>query len=320
MCTRQRRVPLRAAGRRSHGGSARPGTYLARQPGTSVHTLSDIRDKRRPPPQQPAPGPDDPPAAPLERAPGGRGRLAAVIFAFAPYSLSWGRGGPCARRRGLRWRAARNLILQVVDRTGCGSGRHGHCRQVLTWFLSRGGVMPDVAQVLVDEAIGGRFRSWTGPATVLVDDIAERPALSLRPTTARTPTSRRRTTWSAGSRCARPCHGTKPRTTGIHRWPRRATARPKTFAPSTVQWTRPAPRACSPLWSWCGATRPGARHSTSSCSAAGSSTSWTSHSRSRPAFAKGGRERYGIGPATFARYIDIHLAGTRRNAPGLAPS
>ncbi|MEU5429592.1 Fic family protein [Streptomyces olivoreticuli] len=78
-------------------------------------------------------------------------------------------------------RAARNLILQVVDRTGCGSGWHGHCRQVLTWFLGRWGVAPDVAQDLVDEAIGGRFRSWTGPDTVLVDDVAERLALSLRP-------------------------------------------------------------------------------------------------------------------------------------------
>ncbi|MGW1657047.1 hypothetical protein [Streptomyces atratus] len=33
--------------------------------------------------------------------------------------------------------AARNLIVQVTERTGCGSGWHRHCRQVLTWFLSR---------------------------------------------------------------------------------------------------------------------------------------------------------------------------------------
>ncbi|MEU3838772.1 Fic family protein [Streptomyces sp. NPDC028635] len=78
-------------------------------------------------------------------------------------------------------RAARNLILQVTDRTGCGSGWHGHCHQVLTWFLSRWGVAPDLAQELVDEAIGGRFASWTGPDIVLVDDVAERLALSLRP-------------------------------------------------------------------------------------------------------------------------------------------
>ncbi|GAA2483494.1 hypothetical protein GCM10010406_19780 [Streptomyces thermolineatus] len=78
-------------------------------------------------------------------------------------------------------RAARNLILQVTDRTGCGSGWYGHCSQVLTWFLSRWGVAPDLAQELVDEAIGGRFESWTGPDPVLVEDVAERLALSLRP-------------------------------------------------------------------------------------------------------------------------------------------
>ncbi len=75
--------------------------------------------------------------------------------------------------------AARNLILQVVDRTGCGSGWYGHCRQVLTWFLDRWGIAPDIARDLVDEAVGGRFRSWTTPATVLVDDVAERLALAL---------------------------------------------------------------------------------------------------------------------------------------------
>ncbi|GGT36876.1 hypothetical protein GCM10010271_46110 [Streptomyces kurssanovii] len=76
--------------------------------------------------------------------------------------------------------AARNLILQVVDRTGCGSGWYGHCRQVLTWFLSRWGVAPAVARDLVDQAIGGRFHSWTDPDTVLVDDVAERLAQTLR--------------------------------------------------------------------------------------------------------------------------------------------
>lgn len=78
-------------------------------------------------------------------------------------------------------RAARNLILQVVDRTGCGSGWHGHCHQVLTWFLNRWGVAPGVARELVDEAVGGRFRSWTGPDAVVVDDVAEELALSVRP-------------------------------------------------------------------------------------------------------------------------------------------
>ncbi|MEU6687822.1 Fic family protein [Streptomyces sp. NPDC046832] len=82
----------------------------------------------------------------------------------------------------LLWeRAARNLILQVTDRTGCGSGWHGHCGQVLTWFLDRWDVAPDVAQELVGHAIGGRFESWTGPDSALVDDVAEQLARSLRP-------------------------------------------------------------------------------------------------------------------------------------------
>ncbi len=77
--------------------------------------------------------------------------------------------------------AARNLILQVTDRTGCGSGWYGHCHQVLTWFLGHWGVAPDLAEELVEQAIGGRFKSWTGPGPVLIEDIAEKLARSLRP-------------------------------------------------------------------------------------------------------------------------------------------
>ncbi|MFJ4985823.1 Fic family protein [Streptomyces sp. NPDC088732] len=77
--------------------------------------------------------------------------------------------------------AARNLILYVTDRTGCGSAWYGHCRQVLTWFLSHWGVRPGIAGDLVDRAIGGRFLSWTGPDAALVADVAERLALSLWP-------------------------------------------------------------------------------------------------------------------------------------------
>ncbi|MFH9959185.1 Fic family protein [Streptomyces roseolus] len=75
--------------------------------------------------------------------------------------------------------AARHLIVQVGDRTGCGSGWYGHCRQVLTWFLERWGVPSDRAAEWVDEAIGGRFRSWTGPDVPLVHDVAERIAAAL---------------------------------------------------------------------------------------------------------------------------------------------
>jgi hypothetical protein len=77
--------------------------------------------------------------------------------------------------------AARKLILHTADRTGGESGWYGHCRQVLTWFLSRWGVAPETGRELVERAIGGRFKSWTSPDAVLVDDVAERLALSLRP-------------------------------------------------------------------------------------------------------------------------------------------
>ncbi|MCL3995492.1 Fic family protein [Streptomyces lavenduligriseus] len=78
-------------------------------------------------------------------------------------------------------RTARNLILHVTDRTGCGSGWYAHCHQVLEWFLSRWGVPADDAGRLVDQAIGGRFESWTGPDPVLVEDIAEQLAVSIQP-------------------------------------------------------------------------------------------------------------------------------------------
>ncbi|WP_225850897.1 Fic family protein [Streptomyces sp. HPF1205] len=107
-----------------------------------------------------------------------RGWLEALAGRFEAYPLEL---AAVEDQRILWERAAHHLILQVVDRTGCGSGWQGHCQQVLTWFLSRWGVAPGVAQGLVDQAIGGRFLSWTAPDTVLVDGVAERLALSLRP-------------------------------------------------------------------------------------------------------------------------------------------
>ncbi|MEV7602856.1 cell filamentation protein Fic [Kitasatospora sp. NPDC089797] len=78
-------------------------------------------------------------------------------------------------------RAARNLILQVADRTGAESGWYGHCQQVLGWFLSYWGVAPELAERLAQQAIGSRFKSWTAPDTVLAEDIAERLVGPLRP-------------------------------------------------------------------------------------------------------------------------------------------
>jgi hypothetical protein len=77
-------------------------------------------------------------------------------------------------------RAVRSLIVQVAEGTGGGSGWHGHCRQVLTWFLSRWGFSPDLAEKLVQEAVGGRFKSWTGPDELVLEDASERLARALR--------------------------------------------------------------------------------------------------------------------------------------------
>ncbi|MEU9140963.1 hypothetical protein AB0D33_34275 [Streptomyces sp. NPDC048404] len=85
-----------------------------------------------------------------------------------------------AEERQHQWeRAAVHLVTHVVDRTGAGDAWYGHCEQVLTWFLTRWGVEEATAETLVEEAIGGRFESWTGPEPDVVDDMARRLSLSL---------------------------------------------------------------------------------------------------------------------------------------------
>ncbi|WP_329419194.1 Fic family protein [Streptomyces sp. NBC_01693] len=217
-------------------------------------------------------------------------------------------------------RTARNLILHVVDRTGCGSGWYGHCRQVLTWFLSRWGVEPGLARELVDRAVGGRFRSWTGPNPVLVDDIAERLAGSLRPEDGPSPA--------------------EPAPDHLRRW---------LDVREAVPWDEKADGAAD------GATTPSCDGAVKDirafdaaidparadgllialklmrADAARGATldfellrGWQRHVlgapqpppfRTSPAFAKDGRERYGIGPDTRARF-DACLAGSAAAAGG----
>ncbi|MDQ0602233.1 hypothetical protein QF037_006578 [Streptomyces canus] len=86
-------------------------------------------------------------------------------------------------RRDAWERATHHLIIQVLDRTGSGDAWYGHCRQVLTWFLTRWEVPPDTADTLVEEAIGGRFESWTAPEGKLVTDVAQQLAGALEPGT-----------------------------------------------------------------------------------------------------------------------------------------
>ncbi|WUT66009.1 Fic family protein [Streptomyces sp. NBC_00683] len=209
-------------------------------------------------------------------------------------------------------RAAHNLILQVTDRTGCGSGWHGHCHQVLTWFLSRWGIEPDAARDLVDQAIGGRFLSWTGPDIVLVEDIAEQLALSLRPDD------------STRSADPTPDH--------LERWLAVREAVPWQQAPDTgadVPVTPSRDGAAEDIRAFDGAVDSARAEGLISAlelmradAARGAPLDfellrgWQQHVldtphpplfRSSPAFAKGGRERYGIGPDTRAR-LDACLA------------
>ena len=76
-------------------------------------------------------------------------------------------------------RAATRLVTLVMDRTGTECAWYGMCAHVLTWFLTSAGLSPEEADRAVDEAIGGRFASWTAPARTLVDSVAEDLAVGL---------------------------------------------------------------------------------------------------------------------------------------------
>ncbi|MER6676048.1 hypothetical protein [Streptomyces sp. NPDC000983] len=84
-------------------------------------------------------------------------------------------------RRDVWERATQQLILHCLDRTGSGDAWYAHCHQVLTWFLTRWEVDPDTARTLVEDAVGGRFGSWTAPDVTVVTSVAEQLATSLEP-------------------------------------------------------------------------------------------------------------------------------------------
>jgi hypothetical protein len=67
-----------------------------------------------------------------------------------------------------------DLVHRVVVRTGAGDAWYRHCAQVLAWYLARWGFAEQEARHLVEEAIGGQFESWVGPAETAVNDMATR--------------------------------------------------------------------------------------------------------------------------------------------------
>ncbi|WP_405490609.1 hypothetical protein [Streptomyces sp. NBC_00096] len=76
-------------------------------------------------------------------------------------------------------RATVRLVTMVADRTQTESGWYTHCAQVLGWFLSSTGLGPDQAAALVQQAIGGRFESWTSPRRTVIEAVGEDLAVRL---------------------------------------------------------------------------------------------------------------------------------------------
>ncbi|WP_239091487.1 hypothetical protein [Streptomyces sp. SID14478] len=71
-------------------------------------------------------------------------------------------------------RACTRLVTVVAERTHAESGWYRHCMQVLRWFLAYSGIDEGQAQAIVENAVGGRFGSWTAPDVPVVDAVSSR--------------------------------------------------------------------------------------------------------------------------------------------------
>lgn len=76
-------------------------------------------------------------------------------------------------------RACTRLVTVVADRTQAESGWYGHCMQVLRWFLAHNGIDQRRAEEIVNNAVGGRFDSWTAPDVLVVDAVSSRFAIGV---------------------------------------------------------------------------------------------------------------------------------------------
>lgn len=74
-------------------------------------------------------------------------------------------------------RIASRLLPVVLEWTDTYDAWYATFERILAWALERRGLPPREAEMLVHEAIGGRFDSWTEPAEVtvraVVDDLAD---------------------------------------------------------------------------------------------------------------------------------------------------
>ena len=69
-----------------------------------------------------------------------------------------------------------DLVNMVVAQTTAGDAWYIHCEQVLNWCLTSRDVPADRAAKLVEEAIGGRFKSWVAPDPSVVRTVASKIA------------------------------------------------------------------------------------------------------------------------------------------------
>jgi Fic/DOC family len=74
--------------------------------------------------------------------------------------------------------AVGDLVATAMARAGSGENWYGTSSRVLRWFLSAAGVPEHLAGVMVEEAIGGRFRSWVVPTGAEVAEVGEALAVA----------------------------------------------------------------------------------------------------------------------------------------------
>jgi len=65
------------------------------------------------------------------------------------------------------------VVTAVGDRTQYESAWYRCCITVLGWFLEAAGVARDRHPQLLEQAVGGRFASWTEPDDTLLASVAE---------------------------------------------------------------------------------------------------------------------------------------------------
>ncbi|MFI0939295.1 Fic family protein [Streptomyces sp. NPDC021020] len=220
-------------------------------------------------------------------------------------------------------RTARALILQVGDRTEGASGWYGHCRQVLRWYLTRWEIPDARAAELVEQAVGGRFRSWCSPDPATADEVAVRLTAPLRPQDAPAPAAEppdHLARWLEVRAAERWADARDIGSGGPVSLARDSAAEHFRSFDARIDPARAAGLAAALDLVRADAAR-GARLDT------GLLARWQQHVlgtprppafRTLPAFAKGGRERYGIGPGTRAR-LDACLAESAADGPDALP-